>query len=74
MTLEYCMEYDPDEVEDDNKQPIPDDTVVKAFESLEDIEYELNEVKATRSICRRFGRNGKEKQEQLHEYDQEFLV
>ena len=66
-----AWEYDPDEVEDDNEQPIPDGYSGEGFlESLEDIEYELNEVKATRSICRRFGRNGKEKQEQLHEYDQ----
>ena len=66
-----AWEYDPDEVEDDNEQPIPDGYSGEGFlESLEDIEYELNEVKATRSICRRFGRNGKEKREQLHEYDQ----
>ena len=64
--------YEPDEEddEDDDEQSIPDGYSGEGFlETLEEIEYELHEAKATRSLCRRYGRNGKEKQEQLIEYD-----
>ena len=64
--------YEPDEEDDeeDDEQPIPDGYSGEGFlETLEEIKYELHEAKATRSLCRRYGRNGKEKQEQLIEYD-----
>ncbi len=64
--------YEPDEDddEDDDEQSIPDGYSGEGFlETLEEIKYELHEAKATRSLCRRYGRNGKEKQEQLIEYD-----
>ena len=64
--------YEPDEEddEDDDEQSIPDGYSGEGFlETLEEIQYELNETKATRSLCRRYGRNSKEKQEQLIEYD-----
>ena len=58
------------EAEEDDEQPIPDGYSGDGFlETLEEIKYELHEAKATRSLCRRYGRNGKEKQEQLIEYD-----
>jgi arsenate reductase-like glutaredoxin family protein len=61
--------YEPDE-EDDDEQSIPDGYSGEGFlETLEEIKYELNNAIATRSLCRRYGRNGKEKQEQLIEYD-----
>ena len=57
-------------MEEDDEQPIPDGYSGDGYlETLEEIEYELHEAKATRSLCRRYGRNGKEKQEQLIEYD-----
>ena len=57
-------------MEEDDEQPIPDGYSGDGFlETLEEIKYELHEAKATRSLCRRYGRNGKEKQEQLVEYD-----
>ena len=60
--------YDLDE---DDESTIPDGYSGEGFlESVEDIKYELKEVKATRSLCKRYGRNGSEKQEQLIEYDQ----
>ena len=63
-------EPDKDDDEDDDEQPIPDGYSGEGFlETLEEIEYELNNAIATRSLCRRYGRNGKEKQEQLIEYD-----
>ena len=65
--------YEPDEEddEDDDEQSIPDGYSGEGFlETLEEIKYELNNAIATRSLCRRYGRNGKEKQEQLIEYDQ----
>jgi predicted DNA-binding WGR domain protein len=64
--------YEPDEEDDeeDDEQSIPYGYSGEGFlETLEEIEYELHEAKATRSLCRRYGRNGKEKQEQLIEYD-----
>ena len=64
--------YEPDEEddEDDDEQSIPDGYSGEGFlETLEEIKYELNNAIATRSLCRRYGRNGKEKQEQLIEYD-----
>ena len=67
--------YEPDEddeadLEEDDEKPIPDGYSGEGFlETSEEIQYELNETKATRSLCRRYGRNGKEKQEQLIEYD-----
>ena len=64
--------YEPDEEDDeeDDEQPIPDGYSGEGFlETLEEIKYELNNATATRSLCRRYGRNGKEKQEQLIEYD-----
>ena len=64
--------YEPDDEddEDDDEQSIPDGYSSEGFlETLEEIQYELNETKATRSLCRRYGRNSKEKQEQLIEYD-----
>ena len=62
--------YEPDEDDDEDEQSIPDGYSGEGFlETLEEIEYELHEAKATRSLCRRYGRNGKEKQEQLIEYD-----
>ena len=69
MALNYEVEEDEEE-DEDVEQPIPDGYSGEGFlETLEDIEYELNEALATRSLCRRYGRNGKEKQEQLIEYD-----
>ena len=57
-------------MEEDDEPPIPDGYSGDGFlETLEEIKYELHEAKATRSLCRRYGRNGKEKQEQLIEYD-----
>ena len=62
--------YEPDEDEDGDEQSIPDGYSGEGFlETLEEIKYELNNAIATRSLCRRYGRNGKEKQEQLIEYD-----
>ena len=62
--------YEPDEDDDEDEQSIPDGYSGEGFlETLEEIEYELNNAIATRSLCRRYGRNGKEKQEQLIEYD-----
>ena len=62
--------YEPDEDDDDDEQSIPDGYSGEGFlETLEEIKYELNNAIATRSLCRRYGRNGKEKQEQLIEYD-----
>ena len=56
--------------EDEDEQPIPEGYSGDGFlETLEEIQYELNQAQATRSLCRRYGRNGKEKQEQLIEYD-----
>ena len=71
MALNYEAEEDEEEdLEEDDEQPIPDGYSGEGFlETLEEIEYELHEAKATRSLCRRYGRNGKEKQEQLIEYD-----
>ena len=58
------------EAEEDDEQSIPDGYSGEGFlETLEEIKYELNNAIATRSLCRRYGRNGKEKQEQLVEYD-----
>ena len=69
MALNYEAEEDEEEDEDD-EQPIPDGYSGEGFlETLEEIKYELNNAIATRSLCRRYGRNGKEKQEQLIEYD-----
>ena len=69
MALNYESEEDEEEDEDD-EQPIPDGYSGEGFlETLEEIKYELNNAIATRSLCRRYGRNGKEKQEQLIEYD-----
>ena len=57
-------------MEEDDEQPIPDGYSGDGYlVTLEEIEYELHEAKATRCLCRRYGRNGKEKQEQLVEYD-----
>ena len=70
--LGMASNYEPDEEDDeeDDEQPIPDGYSGEGFlETLEEIKYELHEAKATRSLCRRYGRNGKEKQEQLIEYD-----
>ena len=62
--------YEPDEDDDEDEQSIPDGYSGEGFlETPEEIEYELNNAIATRSLCRRYGRNGKEKQEQLIEYD-----
>ncbi|MDG2196974.1 MAG: hypothetical protein P8O70_08795 [SAR324 cluster bacterium] len=62
--------YEPDE-EDDDEQSIPDGYSGEGFlETLEEIQYELNQAQTARSLCRRYGRNSKEKQEQLIEYDQ----
>ena len=63
--------YEPDEDDDEDEQSIPDGYTGEGFlVTPEEIKYELNGAKATRSLCRRYGRNGKEKQEQLIEYDQ----
>ena len=68
MALNY--EAEEAELEEDDEQPILDGYSGEGFlETLEEIEYELNNAIATRSLCRRHGRNGKEKQEQLVEYD-----
>ena len=71
MALNYEAEEDEaEDLEEDDEQPIPDGYSGEGFlETLEEIEYELNNAIATRSLCRRYGRNGKEKQEQLVEYD-----
>ena len=71
MALNYAAEEDEEEdLEEDDEQPIPDGYSGDGFlETLEEIKYELHEAIATRSLCRRYGRNGKEKQEQLIEYD-----
>ena len=62
--------YEPDDEDDEDEQSIPDGYSGDGFlETPEEIKYELNEAKATRSLCRRYGQNGKEKQEQLIEYD-----
>ena len=69
MALNYEAEKDEEEDEDD-EQPIPDGYSGEGFlETLEEIKYELNNAIATRYLCRRYGRNGKKKQEQLIEYD-----
>ena len=71
MALNYEAEEDDEsDLEEDDEQTILDGYIDEGFlETLEEIEYELHEAKATRSLCRRYGRNGKEKQEQLVEYD-----
>ena len=71
MALNYEAEEDDEsDLEEDDEQSIPDGYSGDGFlETSEEIQYELNETKATRSLCRRYGRNGKEKQEQLVEYD-----
>ena len=62
--------YESDDEDDEDEQSIPDGYSGDGFlETLEEIKYELNNAIATRSLCRRYGRNGKEKQEQLIEYD-----
>ena len=67
MALNYEAEEDE---EDDEEPPIPVGYSGDGFlETPEEIKYELNNAIATRSLCRRYGRNGKEKQEQLVEYD-----
>ena len=71
MALNYEAEEDEEgDLEEDDEQPIPDGYNDEGFlVTPEEIDYELNEAIATRSLCRRYGRNGKEKQEQLIEYD-----
>ena len=71
MALNYEAEEDQEaDLEEDDEQPIPDGYSGEGFlVTPEEIKYELNEAMATRSLCRRYGRNGKEKQEQLIEYD-----
>ena len=71
MALNYEAEEDQEaNLEEDDEQPIPDGYSGEGFlVTPEEIKYELNEAMATRSLCRRYGRNGKEKQEQLVEYD-----
>ena len=71
MALNYEAEEDQEaDLEEDDEQPIPDGYSGEGFlMTPEEIKYELNEAMATRSLCRRYGRNGKEKQEQLVEYD-----
>ena len=71
MALNYEAEEDQEaDLEEDDEQPIPDGYSGEGFlVTPEEIKYELNEAMATRSLCRRYGRNGKEKQEQLVEYD-----
>jgi len=67
MSLNYEAEEDEEE---DEELPIPDGYSGDGFlETPEEIKYELNNATATRSLCIRYGRNGKEKQEQLIEYD-----
>ena len=67
MALNYEAEEDEEE---DEEPPIPVGYSGDGFlETPEEIKHELNNVIATRSLCRRYGRNGKEKQEQLIEYD-----
>mgnify|MGYP001304833732 FL=1 len=67
MALNYEAEEDEEE---DEEPPIPVGYSGDGFlETPEEIKYELNNAIATRSLCRRYGRNGKEKQEQLVEYD-----
>jgi hypothetical protein len=67
MALNDEAEEDEDE---DDEQPIPDGYSGEGFlETLEEIEYELNKVRGIQSLCRRYGRNGPEKQEQLWGYD-----
>ena len=67
MALNYEAEEDEEE---DEEPPIPVGYSGDGFlETPEEIKYELNNAIATRSLCRRYGRNGKEKQEQLIEYD-----
>jgi hypothetical protein len=71
MASNYEAEEDDEsDLEEDDEQSIPDGYSGEGFlETLEEIKYELNNTIATRSLCRRYGRNGKEKQEQLIEYD-----
>ena len=71
LALNYEAEEDEEEhLEEDDEQPIPDRYSGEGFlVTPEKIDYELNEAIATRSLGRRCGRNGKEKQEQLIEYD-----
>ena len=67
MALNYEAEEDEEE---DEEPPIPVGYSGDGFlETPEEIKYELNNAIASRSLCRRYGRNGKEKQEQLIEYD-----
>ena len=70
MALNYEAEEDEEEDEDD-EQPIPDGYSVEGFlETLEDIEYELEQVKNKRGLRSRYMLNGPEKKERLNDLDQ----
>ena len=65
--------YEPDEDddEDDDEQSIPDGYSGEGFlETLEDIEYELKQVKNKRGLRSRYMLNGPEKKERLNDLDQ----
>ena len=66
-----ALNYEAVEDEEQGKEPqIPGGYSGDGFlKTPEEIKSELNKAIATRSLCRRYGRNGKEKQEQLIEYD-----
>ena len=70
MALNYEAEEDEEEDEDD-EQPIPDGYSGEGFlETLEDIEYELEQVKNKRGLRSRYMQNGPEKKERLNDLDQ----
>jgi hypothetical protein len=69
MALNYEAEEDEEEDEDD-EQPIPDGYSGEGFlETLEEIQYELREVKSGRGLCSRYMQNSPEKQERLSDLD-----
>ena len=69
MALNYEAEEDEEEDEDD-EQPIPDGYSGEGFlETLEDIEYELEQVKNKRGLRSHYMPNGPEKQERLSDLD-----
>ncbi len=70
IALNYEAEKDEEEDEDD-EQPIPDGYSGEGFlETLEDIEYELEQVKNKRGLRSRYMQNGPEKKERLNDLDQ----
>jgi hypothetical protein len=66
--------YEPDEDDDENddEQSIPDGYSGEGFlETLEDIEYELEQVKNKRGLRSRYMLNGPEKKERLNDLDKQ---